>query len=156
MARPLPRRVASHIGRPRLERAAGASRGSAAKERFEAQTNTFQTGESIMSTKRITTIFTALVVVFLFILSAAPAARGAASVRFKVGHSDKCLDVSAHSKADGAKIQQWACHAMSNRKWIPVVAGQLNNMPTFLFKSVNSGKCLDVHRASKENGAKIH
>jgi len=32
-------------------------------------------------------------------------------------HSNKCLDVSGASTADGAQIQQWTCTGGTNQQW---------------------------------------
>ncbi|MET8258642.1 ThuA domain-containing protein [Micromonospora sp. NPDC005205] len=64
-------------------------------------------------------------------------------------HSNKLLDVSGVSTADGAQITQWASTGGNNQKWQAVDAG---NGALYL-KAVHSGKCVEVVGSSTTAGA---
>lgn len=53
--------------------------------------------------------------------------------------SSKCLDVARGSKADGAPVVQWTCHAGPNQQWRLKESGE-----AYEIVNVNSGKCLEV------------
>jgi hypothetical protein len=67
-------------------------------------------------------------------------------------HSGKCLDVTANSLLNGAKIQQWTCSTSDNKRFTlrDVGGGQ------YQLVAVSSGKCLDVSGVSTANGAVVH
>ncbi|MBM0202609.1 ThuA domain-containing protein [Micromonospora sp. NPDC051227] len=64
-------------------------------------------------------------------------------------HSNKLMDVSGVSTADGAQITQWASTGGNNQKWQAVDAG---NGAVYL-KAVHSGKCVEVVGSSTAAGA---
>src|SRR5262249_8059611 len=64
-------------------------------------------------------------------------------------HTGLALDVTAVSKSDGAKLQQWAYGGGANQQWKLQAAGS----GAYELVSVNSGKCADVTGQSKSNGA---
>ncbi|MEU7654166.1 ThuA domain-containing protein [Micromonospora taraxaci] len=64
-------------------------------------------------------------------------------------HSNKLLDVSGVSTADGAQITQWASTGGNNQRWQAVDAG---NGALYL-KAVHSGKCVEVIGSSTAAGA---
>ncbi|MEU8183182.1 ThuA domain-containing protein [Micromonospora sp. NPDC049044] len=64
-------------------------------------------------------------------------------------HSNKLMDVSGVSTADGAQITQWASTGGNNQKWQAVDAG---NGALYL-KAVHSGKCVEVVGSSTAAGA---
>ncbi|MET8361673.1 ThuA domain-containing protein [Micromonospora sp. NPDC005171] len=64
-------------------------------------------------------------------------------------HSNKLMDVSGVSTADGAQITQWASTGGDNQKWQAVDAG---NGALYL-KAVHSGKCVEVVGSSTAAGA---
>ncbi|MBL0885206.1 RICIN domain-containing protein [Myceligenerans indicum] len=67
------------------------------------------------------------------------------------GNSGKCLDVDGSSTADGAKVQQWACHGGSNQAWqVEEVAGGYVQIV-----NGNSGRCLDVDGFSTADGGRV-
>ncbi|MGC4869388.1 ThuA domain-containing protein [Micromonospora sp. DT53] len=64
-------------------------------------------------------------------------------------HSNKLMDVSGVSTADGAQITQWANTGANNQRWQAVDAG---NGALYL-KAVHSGKCVEVVGSSTAAGA---
>jgi hypothetical protein len=59
-------------------------------------------------------------------------------------HSNKCVDVSGVSTADGANIHQWDCVGGANQKWtLTNLGGTLHEV-----KSVHSGKVMDADTGS--------
>ncbi|PYC68088.1 glycosyl hydrolase [Micromonospora arborensis] len=64
-------------------------------------------------------------------------------------HSNKLMDVSGVSTADGAQITQWASTGANNQRWQAVDAG---NGALYL-KAVHSGKCVEVVGSSTAAGA---
>ena len=67
-------------------------------------------------------------------------------------NSQKCLDVEAGSKENGANIQQWSCFGGNNQKWeLRKIEGDY-----YQIISKESDKCLDVENRSMENGANVH
>ncbi|MFD0818661.1 RICIN domain-containing protein [Micromonospora zhanjiangensis] len=63
-------------------------------------------------------------------------------------HSNKLMDVSGVSTADGAQVVQWASTGGNNQKWQAVDAGG----GAVYLKAVHSGKCLDVTGGSTAQG----
>ncbi|MBX9422254.1 RICIN domain-containing protein [Streptomyces lateritius] len=65
-------------------------------------------------------------------------------------NTGKCLEVGGWSTANGAGVNQWACHVGNNQLWmgVPHGSGQL-------IYNKNSGKCLEVKGWSTANGAQI-
>jgi len=68
-------------------------------------------------------------------------------------HSNKCLDVTGRSTANGVHIQQWTCNGGTNQEWYPKVVGTFPAGDIYNMVNLNSGKCLDVTGASTANGA---
>jgi glucosylceramidase len=68
-------------------------------------------------------------------------------------NSNKCLDVTGRSTANGVHIQQWTCNGGTNQEWHPKVVGTYAAGDIYNFINLNSGKCLDVTGASTANGA---
>ncbi len=68
-------------------------------------------------------------------------------------NSNKCLDVTGRSTANGVHIQQWTCNGGTNQEWYPKVVGTYPAGDIYNFVNLNSGKCLDVTGASTANGA---
>jgi hypothetical protein len=64
-------------------------------------------------------------------------------------NSGKCLDVSARSTSDGARVQQWTCHGGTNQRWRAEDAGG----GYVRLRAVHSNKCLDVAGVSTADGA---
>ncbi|MEU7756684.1 ThuA domain-containing protein [Micromonospora sp. NPDC049101] len=64
-------------------------------------------------------------------------------------HSNKLMDVSGVSTADGAQITQWSSTGANNQRWQAVDAG---NGALYL-KAVHSGKCVEVVGSSTAAGA---
>ncbi|WP_410821087.1 ThuA domain-containing protein [Micromonospora sp. 050-3] len=64
-------------------------------------------------------------------------------------HSNKLMDVSGVSTADGAQITQWASTGGNNQKWQAVDAGS----GAVYLKAVHSGKCVEVVGSSTAAGA---
>ncbi|MFG1948702.1 ThuA domain-containing protein [Nonomuraea sp. NPDC048826] len=60
--------------------------------------------------------------------------------------SNRCLDVSGASQANGAQAQLWDCHGQANQRWTATAAGELR---------VYGGKCLDVYGAGTANGTNV-
>ncbi|MFE0650363.1 RICIN domain-containing protein [Streptomyces sp. NPDC059534] len=65
-------------------------------------------------------------------------------------NSAKCLEVGGWSTANGAGVDQWACHDGNNQKWLGVPHGEGR-----LIYNAHSGKCLEVKGWSTANGAQI-
>ncbi|MGW8352343.1 RICIN domain-containing protein [Streptomyces wedmorensis] len=65
-------------------------------------------------------------------------------------NSAKCLEVGGWSTANGAGVNQWACHDGNNQKWLGVPHGEGR-----LIYNAHSGKCLEVKGWSTANGAQI-
>ena len=63
-------------------------------------------------------------------------------------HSNKCLDISASSFANGAKVQQWVCNGTNAQRFRTrdVGGGKV------LLVNVNSNKCVDAAAWGKSNG----
>ncbi|MGC5307500.1 ThuA domain-containing protein [Micromonospora zamorensis] len=64
-------------------------------------------------------------------------------------HSNKLMDVSGVSTADGAQITQWASTGGNNQRWQAVDAGS----GAVYLKAVHSGKCVEVVGSSTAAGA---
>ncbi|MEO3796026.1 ThuA domain-containing protein [Nonomuraea sp. B10E15] len=60
--------------------------------------------------------------------------------------SNRCLDVSGASRANGAQAQIWDCHGQANQQWTSTSAGELR---------VYGGKCLDVNGAGTADGTAV-
>ncbi|MEW9551981.1 ThuA domain-containing protein [Nonomuraea sp. NPDC050783] len=60
--------------------------------------------------------------------------------------SNRCLDVSGASQANGAAVQLWDCHGQANQQWTATGAGELR---------VYGGKCLDVNGAGTADGTAV-
>jgi glucosylceramidase len=70
-------------------------------------------------------------------------------------NSDKCLDVTNRSTANGAVLQQWTCLSGStaaNQGWFFIPAATSGY---YTVVNLNSKKCLDVTGRSTANGAVI-
>ncbi|MCL6751906.1 RICIN domain-containing protein [Nostoc sp. CCCryo 231-06] len=65
--------------------------------------------------------------------------------------SGKALDVVAHSKVDGANVQQWTKNQGENQQWLLQDAGN----GSFNLVNKESGKALDVVAHSKIDGANV-
>lgn len=66
-------------------------------------------------------------------------------------HSNKCVDVSDISTANGQAVQQWQCFPQNaNQNWDFEAKGR-----GYLLKARHSGKCLDVKDFQTTNGAPI-
>ncbi len=63
--------------------------------------------------------------------------------------SNKCLDVTGGSNANGTQVEIWTCHSGANQLWTSTSAGEL--------RVTISGvtKCLDASGASTANGTRI-
>jgi hypothetical protein len=69
----------------------------------------------------------------------------------KAVHSNKCVDVSKASLANGARIQQWRCAGVDQQRWrLKDVGGGQHELI-----GVGSGKCIQVKGSSQNNGASI-
>ena len=68
-------------------------------------------------------------------------------------HSDKCLDIKGGSFRNGSTMEQESCSSSEapNYEFLPV-AGQ---NATYLVKNARTGKCLDIFRAKRHNGADL-
>ncbi|WP_254448780.1 RICIN domain-containing protein [Spirosoma rhododendri] len=85
----------------------------------------------------------------------APASTGPTAGKtyyIKAKQSDKNIDVSGQSTADGASIIQWTYNGGKNQQWT------LKQAATgyFTIQSVNSGKALDIVGVSTADGAKVN
>jgi poly(3-hydroxybutyrate) depolymerase len=60
--------------------------------------------------------------------------------------SNRCLDVSGASQANGAQAQIWDCNGQANQQWTSTSAGELR---------VYGGKCLDVNGAGTADGTSV-
>ncbi|MFI7454368.1 ThuA domain-containing protein [Nonomuraea sp. NPDC049714] len=60
--------------------------------------------------------------------------------------SNRCLDVSGASQANGAQAQIWDCNGQPNQQWTSTSAGELR---------VYGGKCLDVNAAGTADGTAV-
>ncbi|RCG29918.1 GDSL family lipase [Sphaerisporangium album] len=60
--------------------------------------------------------------------------------------SNRCLDVSGASTAEGAQVHIWDCHGGTNQRWTRTAAGELR---------VYGNRCLDVNANGTANGTKI-
>ncbi|WP_066367284.1 lectin [Herbidospora mongoliensis] len=60
--------------------------------------------------------------------------------------SNRCVDVTGVSQANGAAAQIWDCNSQNNQQWTATSAGELR---------VYGGKCLDVNGASTADGAAV-
>jgi ricin-type beta-trefoil lectin protein len=66
--------------------------------------------------------------------------------------SNKCLDVANGSTADGANVQQFACHWGPNQRW------DLTNPTVGAYTAIKikgTNKCLDVVNESTADGANV-
>ena len=72
--------------------------------------------------------------------------------QIKPVHSNKCVDVSGISTADGANIHQWDCGSGDNQKWTVTPVGDGYVRVT----AVHSGKVADVEGPSTADGADVH
>ncbi len=70
----------------------------------------------------------------------------------KAKQSDKNVDVSGQSTADGASIIQWTYNGGKNQQWALKQAGA----GYVTIQSVNSGKALDIANVSTADGAKVN
>jgi Ricin-type beta-trefoil lectin domain/Ricin-type beta-trefoil lectin domain-like len=73
----------------------------------------------------------------------------------KINSTNKCIDVTNGSGADGAWLQQWECLGanQANQLWqIVPIAGQPN---WFAALAKHSGKCMDVTGGSTADGPRI-
>jgi len=70
-------------------------------------------------------------------------------------NSNKCLDVTGRSTANGAVIQQYTCNGGTNQEWYPSVAQNNPAATIYNLINLNSGKCLDVTGRSTANGAVV-
>ncbi|HYG36993.1 MAG TPA: RICIN domain-containing protein [Cytophagales bacterium] len=67
-------------------------------------------------------------------------------------HSNKAMEVSNFSTANGGNVQQWDYVGGNSQKWrVTDVGGGAYN-----FININSGKCLDVADVSTANGGNLH
>ncbi|MBV7700197.1 family 43 glycosylhydrolase [Streptomyces sp. TRM70350] len=66
-------------------------------------------------------------------------------------NSGKCLDVAGGSSADGANVQQYACHGGSNQRWRLEDLGD----DTHRLVNVATGKVLDTANCSTADGADL-
>ncbi|MGW3346230.1 ThuA domain-containing protein [Nonomuraea rubra] len=60
--------------------------------------------------------------------------------------SNRCLDISGASQANGAAAQLWDCHGQANQQWTSTSAQELR---------VYGGKCLDVNGAGTADGTAV-
>jgi hypothetical protein len=60
--------------------------------------------------------------------------------------SNRCLDVTGTSQANGAQAQIWDCNGQPNQQWTSTSAGELR---------VYGGKCLDVNGAGTADGTSV-
>ncbi|WP_061293264.1 extracellular catalytic domain type 1 short-chain-length polyhydroxyalkanoate depolymerase [Herbidospora cretacea] len=60
--------------------------------------------------------------------------------------SNRCLDISGASQANGAIVQIWDCNGQANQRWTSTAANELR---------IYGGKCLDVSGNSTANGAAV-
>jgi type 1 glutamine amidotransferase len=60
--------------------------------------------------------------------------------------SNRCLDVSGASQADGAQAQIWDCNGQANQQWTSTGSGELR---------VYGNKCLDVNGAGTADGSAV-
>ena len=60
--------------------------------------------------------------------------------------SNRCLDVSGASQANGAQVHIWSCNGQSNQQWTSTASGELR---------VYGGKCLDVNGAGTADGTAV-
>ncbi|MEV0829312.1 ThuA domain-containing protein [Nonomuraea rubra] len=60
--------------------------------------------------------------------------------------SNRCLDISGASQANGAAAQLWDCHGQANQQWTSTGAQELR---------VYGGKCLDVNGAGTADGTAV-
>lgn len=65
--------------------------------------------------------------------------------------SGKCLDVDGAGRANGTKIQQWACNGTAAQRFVLEDRGSGN----YRLRNPNSDKCLDVAAGGTANGTKI-
>ena len=80
-----------------------------------------------------------------------PTSDGYYNVSFR-NRSAAVWDVSGYSTADGAFIHLYGLHNDTNQKWTPMHQGN----GVYLFKSLVSGKCLDVPGGSLVEGEDMH
>ncbi|TDV57494.1 RICIN domain-containing protein [Actinophytocola oryzae] len=60
--------------------------------------------------------------------------------------SNRCMDVSGVSTAEGAQIHLWDCHGGTNQRWTRTASGEVR---------VYGNRCLDVNGNGTANGTKI-
>jgi len=109
----------------------------------------------------LTIVITALVISLTFIQSNSTQASTHQQIDLTIGllkakHSQKCLDESTNTNANGANIHQWNCHSGDNQIWHLEYVETVNGKPYYQIKAQHSGKCVDVKDASRNNGANIH
>ncbi|QFZ19976.1 RICIN domain-containing protein [Saccharothrix syringae] len=75
---------------------------------------------------------------------------GEATVRL-AARPDLVADVAQASQADGAPVDLWALTGAKNQRW--AVQASLDGY--YRFRSVNSGKCLNVRNAAVADGAPV-
>ncbi len=71
-------------------------------------------------------------------------------------YSGRCVDVAHASTADGAKVQQWACHKGGNQRfsiWGAHVAP--TGVPTHVVMPSHSHKRLEIAGGSTQSGAQL-
>src|SRR5712671_1795222 len=71
------------------------------------------------------------------------------SVSIVAKHSGKCLDVTAGSLFEGARLQQWGCNGLPQQRFWLAAVGAYFKIITF------DGRVLDVSNESRINGAPI-
>ncbi|MFC6081655.1 ThuA domain-containing protein [Sphaerisporangium aureirubrum] len=77
--------------------------------------------------------------------SPSPSSPGTTSALRGVG-SNRCLDVSGASQANGALAQLWDCNGQANQQWTTTSSGELR---------VYGNKCLDVSGAGTADGTAV-
>jgi hypothetical protein len=71
---------------------------------------------------------------------------GRTNVELVGGQSNRCLDVTGQSTANGSQAQLWDCSGNPNQRWTYTAAGQLQ---------VYGNKCLDVSNQGTANGTNV-
>ncbi|MFD7029059.1 RICIN domain-containing protein [Streptomyces sp. NPDC059917] len=111
-----------------------------------------------MTKTRMRTLTALAALTLPLLMASAPAAPKAAAppsgpTKLVSRLTDKCADVEAWSKDDGAVVHQWSCRFDNdaNQKWTFEYRGGGN----WKLKNLNSGKCLDVFDGSKAEGARL-
>ncbi|WP_030451444.1 RICIN domain-containing protein [Herbidospora cretacea] len=80
-------------------------------------------------------------------LQAFPGSLTPGAVNLVNAASNRCLDVSGVSQAQGAQIHVWDCHTQANQRWTRTAAGE--------YRVYNGTRCLDVNGNGTANGTKI-